>query len=179
MPADIETKQIEDSVAKNNNEVAVGSDLEFQRRWWRFEHILWLALTALVILDALGFFGRGWFAKAEAKTPDGSMRIEYERIERFGAPSLLTIHFGQNAVRNGGIQLWASDSLLHELGSQRLIPQADRSALDGHGILYTWVAAPQPDSVQFSMQPAKVGSAWLTLRVPGADQMRLKIAIFP
>ena len=167
MPADVETKQIEDSVAKVNNEVAVGSDMEFQRRWWRFERVLWSVLTVILVLDALGFFGRGWFVKAEAKTPDWSTRIECERIERFGAPSLLTIHFGQNAARNGGIQLWASDSLLHELGNQWVIPQADRSELDGHGILYTWIAAPQPDSVQFSLEPAKVGTAWLTLRVPG------------
>jgi hypothetical protein len=179
MAQDVETKEIENSVAMVNDEIAVGSDLDFQRRWWRFERILWSVLTVIVILDALGFFGRGWFAKAEANTADGSMHIQYERIERFGAPSLLTIHFGQSAVRNGAIELWASDSLLHELGTQRVIPQADRSQLDGRGIVYRWIAAPQPDSIQFSMQPAKVGVAWLTLRAAGGDEMRLKIIIFP
>ena len=66
MPTDVETREIEDSVAKVNGEVAVGSDLDFQRKWWRFERVLWTVLTLIVILDALGFFGRGWFAKAHA-----------------------------------------------------------------------------------------------------------------
>ena len=179
MPAEVDTGNVQDRVARVNDEIAVGSDMEFQRRWWRFERILWIVLTMVVILDALGFFGRGWFAKAHARTADGSMNVDYERIERFGSPSKLIVHFESSAVRDGKIQLWASNSLLHELGNQSVSPRPDESALVWPGILYTYTSSADPNSVQFSLEPAKFGVAWLTLRVPGHDELRLPIIIFP
>ena len=36
------SKPIADSVAKVDGEVAVGEDLEFQRKWWKFERATWI-----------------------------------------------------------------------------------------------------------------------------------------
>jgi hypothetical protein len=33
-------KPVEHTIEKVNDEIAVGSDLEFQRRWWRFERVI-------------------------------------------------------------------------------------------------------------------------------------------
>ena len=53
------TKPVEDSVAKVNDEIAVGEDLEFQRKWWRFENIAWIFFALIIVLDVAGLFGRG------------------------------------------------------------------------------------------------------------------------
>ena len=54
MPSQAPTKPVEDTISKVNDEIAVGSDLEFQRKWWRFTHLIWIVFTAIVIADLLG-----------------------------------------------------------------------------------------------------------------------------
>jgi hypothetical protein len=174
-----ETKPIGDSIPKINNELAVGSDLEFQRRWWRWENRIWVLFAMIVVADVLGCFGRGPVAKAHARTSDGTMDITYERIERFSTPSILTVKFGPNAYREGKVQLWVSDSLVVELGNQRIVPQPDTSTLDGHGILYTFASAPHPDTIQFALQPTSPGIYPVTLRMPGAAEFNTKIYVMP
>src|ERR1700710_3060505 len=98
------TEPVQDTVPKINHEVAVGADLEFQKRWWRFEHILWWLFLAIVVLDLLGAFGRGYLANAVIDAPDGSMKVKYERVERFRTPSLIQIKFSPDAIVNGQIK---------------------------------------------------------------------------
>ncbi len=129
MPDSPKTKPVEDSVPKVNDEIAVGSDLKFQRRWWRFEKAVWTFFTLILILNLAGVFGRGPLAKARKRLPDGSMDIKYERIERYGTPSILEIQFGPDAIRDGKVQVWASDSLVKALGTERVIPQPLYNAL--------------------------------------------------
>jgi hypothetical protein len=94
------TKPVENSVARVNDEVAVGENLDFQRKWWRFENVAWAIFTLIVFLDLSGLFGRGPLAKAERRTTDGTIEMKYERIERTGSPSIMTIQFGQSAIHN-------------------------------------------------------------------------------
>ena len=77
MPAEAMTKPVEDSVSKVD-EIAVGENLEFQRKWWKFEHIIWSFFLLVLICDLLGLFGRGWLAKAQRSTPDQALTLEYE-----------------------------------------------------------------------------------------------------
>jgi hypothetical protein len=106
MSTETPTKPVQDSVSKINDEVAVGEDLRFQRRWWRFEKAVWTFFGVLVLLDLAGLFGRGPLAKAHKESADGALMVKYERVERFGTPSILTLHFGPTAVRDGVIRLW-------------------------------------------------------------------------
>jgi hypothetical protein len=179
MPSTPSTKPIEDTVPQVNNELAVGEDLEFQRKWWRFERIAWSLLTLILVLDLLGAFGRGHLAKATAQTKDGSMTVEYERIERFKTPSILTVHFGPAAVQNGKVLLWTSESLVKELGAQRVVPQPLVSVVGEGGIQYTFDATRIPASIQFGVEPGKIGRHHLTLRVPGSEDLRLDVIVMP
>ncbi len=174
-----ETAPVQDTVAKVNNELAVGDDLDFQRRWWHFERIVWLLFLLIVVADLLGCFGRGWLAHAEAHTSDNTAVIHYERVERFSTPSILSIRFAPNAVQSGHIQLWMSESLLKPLGNQRVIPQPSSSMLDRQGVLYTFDASSHPGSVEFAMEPARPGIFPLTLRVNGAAPLTLNIYVMP
>src|ERR1700683_711381 len=89
------SKPVEDSVARVNDEVAVGEDLDFQRKWWRFENAAWVVFTLIIVLDLAGLFGRGPIAKAERRSADGTIDVQYERIERSYLPSMLDSHVAQ------------------------------------------------------------------------------------
>ena len=91
MERSVQRAPAEDAIRKVNGEVAVGEDLEFQQSWWRFERWVWVLFTALIVLDLAGAFGRGPLANARAATPDQSLQLRYEPIQRTGSPSVVTI----------------------------------------------------------------------------------------
>jgi hypothetical protein len=173
------TEPVEETIEKVNDEIAVGSDLEFQHRWWRFERVIWVVFGLLILADLLGFFGRGHFAKIRLRTSDESMDVQYERIERAATPSILIIQFGPSAIHDGKVRLWASETIVKELGAQRVIPEPSASAIEDGGISYTFSAGKLPASVQFALQPLAPGIHNLSLRVPGSEQMTVKILAMP
>ena len=169
-PASPPTSPVHDSVAKVGNEVAVGEDLEFQRRWWRFEKAAWMFFGFIVLLDLAGVFGRGPVANAHKQSADGALTVHYERVQRFSTPSILTLQFGPGAIHNGAIQLWAGESIVDTLGNQRIIPQPSTSSTIDGGIAYTFPSGPHPNSVEFALQPARPGFYHFTIRlIPGGN----------
>lgn len=180
MSSPARTRPVEDTIPKIENELAVGEDLEFQRRWWRFEHVIWACFTLILVLDLAGVLGRGPLAKAHVKTADGAMDMSYERFERFQTPSIISIHLGPNAVHDGKIQLWVSQSLIKSLGNQRIIPQPATSTLSDLGMLYSWPSGSRPDSVDFALEPAHVGMEHFTIRLPeNNDQITKWVIVYP
>ena len=172
-------KPVTDSVPKVNNDVAVGADLEFQRKWWRFERSVWIFFAFLVLCDLAGLFGRGPLAHAHRATRDGTMDVHYERIERFSTPSIATINFGPNAIHDGKIQLWVGGTLVKRLGAQRVVPAPLASQIGDDGITYTFPASFPPASVEFALQPAGPGLYPLEFRVLGAEMMTVKVFVMP
>lgn len=179
MPYTPKTSPVEDSVSKVNNELAVGSDPEFQIRWERFESIVWVVLTIFILLSLAGVFGRGPAAKAHKQASDGSLDVKYERVQRFGTPSVMTVNFPQSSIHDGSVQLWASDNLVKPLGAQRVVPQPTQSVIGGGGILYTFPATTTPTSIEFQTQPSALGSSELRLKVPGRAELDLSVFVMP
>lgn len=175
----VKTQPVSDSVPKINNEVAVGEDLDFQYKWWRFERVVWMCFALIVALDLAGAFGRGPLAKAHYKAPDGSMEISYERIERFSTPSILRVNFGQSTIHDGKVLLWVSDSLIKKLGNQRVVPQPTDSQVGKGGILYTFSASELPAEAEFALSPSSPGIAEVQFQVPGHAAANLKIFMVP
>ena len=50
-----------DSVPKVADEVAVGEDLNFQHKWWKFERIIWSFFILVLLVTCLVFLvAGGW-----------------------------------------------------------------------------------------------------------------------
>lgn len=158
-----------DSVPKVNHEVAVGEDLEFQRKWWTFEKLVWSFFGVILLLTLLGLFGRGWLAKTQKRSSDGNLTLKYDRIQRTGTPSDLTVIFGPRAIHNGQIRLYLSESVVNRLGAQRISPQPQTSALVDGGIDYTFPASGLPASIVISMQPSGPGSFAFRTALPDTN----------
>jgi hypothetical protein len=173
------SKPVEDSVARVNDEVAVGEDLNFQRKWWRFESVTWVVFTLIIILDLAGLFGRGPIAKAERHSADRTIDVQYERIERTDSPSILTIRFAQSAIQDGMIRLYISDSLVKGLGTQRVIPAPLSSIVGDGGLTYTFPASKAPASIDLALEPAGPGIYDFAVGVAGAAPVRAKVFVVP
>jgi len=179
MPQSFATKPLEDSVAKVNDEVAVGEDLEFQRKWWKFEKAVWIVFALVLILDLAGVFGRGWLAKEERKAQDGSLDVKYERIERTSTPSIMTINFDKSAIRNGQVMLYVSESLVKELAAQRVIPAPSTTIVGDDGLTYVFPASEAPASVEFALEPTGPGLRHFLIQVPGSQPVQGAVVVMP
>ena len=179
MPSQAEYKPVGDDVPMVDGTVAVGEDLEFQRRWWRFERIIWIFFVLILIADLSGLLGRGPLANAEGRTADGALRLKYERVERANTSSIVTILPGQNAVEDGKVRLFVSDTVLRQLGAQRVIPQPLSSAVGGGGVTYTFAATTTPITIQIELKPSFIGPRPFTIGVPGGQFLHLKTFVLP
>ncbi len=173
------SKPVEDTISKVDNAVAVGEDLDFQRRWWRFERIMWSIFAVIIVLDVLGAFGRGVLAHAERHTPDGTLNVKYERIERASTPSIMSIRFGPEAIQDGKIQLFLTESVVKDLGAQRIIPQPLSSTIGNGGITYTFPATSTPAAVDIAFEPSFPGVHRFLLQVPGKQFVSARVAVVP
>lgn len=170
---------VADSVPKVKNEVAVGEDLEFQRKWWRFERIIWPILLAIVVIDMLGGFGRGWLAKAQKSTPDKAMTLQYERIARASTPSVMTFKFTEKAIHDSRIVLYVSDSVVKPLGAIRIAPQPAMSNVGDGGITYVFPASKGPSMVQIQLEPSFPGPHPFTVRIDGEPPIEASVFVMP
>jgi len=179
MPAPPFLTPVEDSVPKVNNEIAIGENLDFQRKWWRLERAVWSLFLLILICDLLGLFGRGWLSKATRATPDNTLKLDYERIERADTPSIMTFHFGPNAIHNGRIQLYVSESITRPLGAQRIAPEPLISAVGDAGNTYTFAATNAPATVQIELEPSFPGAHDFTVQVPNEPPINAKVFVVP
>jgi hypothetical protein len=179
MVAQKHLKPVEDSVAKVNDEIAVGEDLTFQRRWWRFENAAWMLFGLLILMDLAGLFGRGPLSKAERQAPDGSLNVKYERIQRTESSSIMTIQFAQSAIKNGNIHLFVSDSVVAQLGTQRVIPAPQETTVGEGGLTYSFLASKPPATVALDMEPTGPGIYDFTVGVSGGTPVKARVVVVP
>jgi hypothetical protein len=170
---------VKDSVAKVNDEIEVGENLDFQRKWWRLESVVWVFFTVIIVLDVAGLFGRGPIAKAERRSADGTIDIKYERIERTDSPSILSIAFGPSAIQDGKIKLYVSQSLVKELGTQRVVPAPSETVIGNGGLTYTFPASRLPATVDLALEPAGPGLDDFTISVVGGSPVHAKVFVVP
>jgi hypothetical protein len=173
------TTPVTQSAPRVNGEIEVGEDLEFQRKWWRFENFAWILFTLIIVLDIAGLFGRGPIAKAERRSPDGTIDVKYERIERTDSPSILTIEFGPSAIQDGKIKLYISESLVKGLGTQRVVPAPTETSIGDGGLTYTFPASKPPATVDLALQPSGPGIYHFTIRVANAQPIQAKVFVVP
>ena len=179
-PAETDTRPVQDDdVPKVDNEIAVGEDMAFQSRWWRFERIIWGFFILILIADLSGALGRGPLANARREAPDGSLEVKYERVERSNTSSIMTILPRPSAVHDGKVQLFVSDSIVQKLGAQRVIPQPEQSIVGSGGITYVFPASAQPMLVQIELKPSFMGSHLFTVGVPGAEPVGASTFVLP
>ena len=178
LPED-EKRPVGDTVAKAGGSVAVGEDLAFQRRWWKFERGVWIVFALILLADLSGLLGRGPLSKKEGHTADGSLLVKYESVERANTPSIMTVLPGATAIQNGALRLFVSDSMVDRLGTQRVIPSPVLSTIGNGGVTYTFPATSLPMTVQFALQPSFIGSHAFRVGVAGQDTVQGKIFVLP
>jgi hypothetical protein len=179
MPIEIPSAPVVDSVPQIDEKIAVGENLDFQRKWWKFERAIWIFFFIILIADVLGVFGRGWLSKSRRSDSMQTLTLDFERVARASTPSIMTLHFGPNAIRNGHIQVYVSEDVIKVLGAQRVSPQPAISALGNDGINYTFDATQLPATAEIQLEPSFPGIHHFQIQVAGGSPIYATIVVVP
>ena len=117
--------------------------------------------------------------KQERQATDGSIDVQYERIERTSTPSILTISFSDTAIRNGQVELYVSNSLVKELAAQRVVPAPETTVIGEGGLTYVFPASRTPASVEIALEPTGPGLRHFLIQVPGSQPVRADVVVMP
>jgi len=153
----------------------IQEDMRLQLRLWRLERTAWIVLALIVLLALSGLFGGGPLSSVRTHTPDDSLRVSYERFERNGAATELSVHM------RGGSPLWLEieGDLLTHFTWESIQPQPTLMQSRDTGVRLQL----QPDdlgraSLPLSLRPGAIGMARSSLQLNG-QRLQLTQLLYP
>lgn len=167
------------SVGRVNDEIAVGTDIAFERKWWRLEKVVWTVMALLLVAGLSGAMGRGPLAKVNTQTPDNSLQMQYERFERYKTPSTLGLTLTGSAIQNHRALVWVSESLLKSLGTQRISPEPAVSEPGDNRTLYAFPAEDGEAKLQFTLEPGQPGIFDIAVGVVHGPELHRQVIVWP
>jgi hypothetical protein len=151
-------------------ELAIERHLAFQHRQWMAERIGWTVMALLLMAAMAGAFGHGPLSKAEETSPDGSLRLEYERMARFRAPAELRVRL-RPLPSAGDVSLSIPVSYLDGVSIEEVRPEPAAVHLQGETMVYRFSVAPgtQNMEVLFRFKMETAGRLAGSVAVEGAS----------
>lgn len=141
-------------------DLQIEEDMDFQRKEWRAERVGWVLMAAIILLALLGFFGGyGPLTQATAGEANSTLWLDYERFNRFRAPSNLTVYVNTEVNESGEIQFWIDREYLSKFQVESISPQPDRVEIEQDRLTYTFIAAQAdlPIQVEFELTTDSIG----------------------
>lgn len=140
---------------KHQRTLELEEDLEFHARQWRVSQALWVFLLALMAATATGLFGNGLLSRGTAGHTGGPLRIEYDRVARFGLPLRLVVHARPSTESGRTISFTIDRAYLDGFSIQRITPEPASASIVDAGVQYVFeTQSPGAAAVVFDMQPA-------------------------
>jgi hypothetical protein len=164
-------------VAGASRKPEIEEDLGFERLEWRAATVLFWVLLLLVAATLLGGFGNGPLSWRSESAPDGSLRLEYERFGRFGAPMRLTVHVRADAA--GTASFTVSRDYLDAQRVQTVTPPPSSTEIEGDRVRYEFRSrGSDPLAVALDLQAVRRWSLTGEIRTAG-QAVRFRQFIYP
>lgn len=166
----------EDELASRHHPVE--EDMPMQRRVWRFERVGWYVLLLIVLLGLAGLFGNGPLSDATARSADGRVEVEYQRMSRSGIRYDLRIHVQGTAGEPLAVLL--DGSLVREASIETLQPEPLTSLSHGEGLLLN-LGTPADGSatLYLTLRSAHVGALEATVSAGAGSAVRFTTFFYP
>ena len=161
--------------------IDINEDIDYQWREWRAQRIAWVFFGMVLLAALLGLFGQGPLSKRRIGEPDSPLSMEFEQIDRYQAPTDMTIFVGPNVAQGDIIRLSFNKEFMERVEVQHFIPEPESSAAGPEVVTYGFrVSDPgQPVEVRLDFQHEKAGLARGEVRLEGGDALRFDSFVFP
>ena len=165
---------------RDNADLEIDEDLEYQRRAWRLQRFGWIAIGVLLCGALLGLFGNGPLSRGVVADPRNRITVEYDRIARFETSFRLVIHLDALPKSPGTAKLWIDRDYARSLRIEQVTPEADRAVAAADGLTYVFqVSGREPAVITVTGTMQDVG--WVRGRMgPGpSEAVAFRQFVFP
>jgi hypothetical protein len=150
----------------------VYENLPFERRWFRFEHIVWLLMVVYLIFVSAGLFGRGPMAKTTESS--GRLHVQFDRIIRARSQAEVVAEIDAMATQQGRVRLLIEGALADEARIESIQPQPVEQTASGTAHILTFQVNPgSPASVRFVQKVDGVGRAQSRIALEEGPGLRI------
>ncbi|MCQ8279434.1 hypothetical protein NFI95_13390 [Acetobacteraceae bacterium KSS8] len=160
-----------------NDELEVGFDRGFERRWHLAEIGGRLVMVGVVGAALLGLLGSGPLSHATQVDPSGRLSVDYEPVARFGTQTQVTRHVRDARGATETVHLGRSFGEPLALVSVLPTPVAEIARADGIDLVFA--TRPGGDAMMRLMETSSaVGRVPVSLSVDGAI-VRISQTVLP
>ena len=164
-----------------NDELEVGFDETFERRWHRAEQVGRVLMLLFVAAGLAGVLGQGPYSHRTNWSADSALAVDFEPVARSQTGTQVTFRFS-NQTDSAARQLFISTRLVEPMGLKQIVPQPiDTQAVEG-GLLLKLAVPPgtQHAMVRLMLQPSgTVGVEHFEARLDGHSTLQWTQTIVP
>lgn len=130
-----------------------GEDSGMSRMLWTFS----LAAPALLVAGVLA--GLAMYSRGTVADESGLVQLEYNRLDRFAAPTTLKVRVAPEAARDREVKLMVSHSYINGVRIRRIVPTPTRVETTDDGVVFVFngPAAGSPLGVIFQVEGTAYG----------------------
>lgn len=156
-----------------NDELEVGFNQTFERRWSRAARGGYAVMALLAAAGLAGLFGRGPYSHRSAGNAASGMIVDFEPIARSQTPTQVTFHL-DNPTGSPTLRLFLDNQVVEPMGLTRILPEPVRTDAVTNGLALT-VAVP-PDTrnaeLRIVLEPTGIGPEHLVAQLDGHPPLR-------
>jgi hypothetical protein len=155
------------------NDVQVGFDQNFERKWVHLERAVWVAFALLLAAGILGVFGRGvlgWRTQESA-----GMKVRYERMARLKTPTITRVTVPTS--QNGTVQFSMTGPCLQAMKISSVTPRPASEQIVPDGVQFTF--AGRNGDVEIAQEPGKSGSTHCQLTPANGSPINISQFVLP
>ena len=161
--------------------IDINQDMDYQWHEWRIQRIAWVFFGATLLAALLGLLGQGPLSTARIDAPDGSLALDYERIDRANTPTGLTLTLGPNVAPGGVARIFFSRELMDRISVEEVLPEPESVETSVDGVTYAFEVkdASQQASVRLDFTHKLAGLAHGVVRLEDRPELRFDMFVWP
>ncbi len=151
-----------------NEELEVGFNEPFEKRWLRAEQLGRIVMLLFVSVSLAGLLGRGPYSHRTNKIADQALGVDFEPVARSQTGTQVTFHL-VNTSQEPTLKLFVGATILEPMGLERILPQPLKTEAVPNGLLFTIGVPPgtRDAAVRMMLQPIGIGVNRLTAHLEG------------
>lgn len=158
----------------------IENNVEFERKWHRFEQVVWVALVALLVAICLGYFGRGPQARRTAVAADGSLSVTYDSVLRSHAQSEIELIVERGPVGGSEVHVRLAGAWLTSVPYLQMLPEPSAATARRDSTTYTFRAETEkPARIRLVQRTTAIGHFRSVASLPGHPDVVIEQIVLP
>lgn len=163
-----------------NDELEVGFDQTFERRWSRVERTGYGVMALFIAAGLAGLFGRGPFSHRTRHSGVSGLTVDFEPVARSQCDTQVTFHI-DNPTDAPTRTLFLGTNLVEPMGLHQVQPEPARTQTTKDGLIFTLAIPPHTQGalVRVMLMPSTIGPQQMIARLDDQPPLRWNQFVMP